>query len=92
LHYACEVGDTEVISLLIKKKASLNRKDTFGWTALNYAARTGNTKSVRVLTKATADPNILSGAGRSPLHLLAQFSYQPKSKEQVALEDALRVC
>jgi len=79
------------VTTIIKKKASLNHRDDFGWTALHYAARQGSTKIVRILTKASADPNLLTGSGRSALHFLASIVNQPKTKEQAALEDAIRV-
>jgi len=79
------VDHPAVVKLLIERGANLRRRITFvGWktgfwiigdeaTALHYAARAGNPKSVRTLVNAGLDPNATDNAGQTPLHVAIRF-------------------
>ncbi|KAM8774072.1 ankyrin repeat and SOCS box protein 10 isoform 2-T2 [Rhynchonycteris naso] len=68
LHVAASRGHTEVLQLLLRRRA---RPDTApaGRTALHEACAAGHADCVHVLLVAGADPNILDHNGNRPLHL-----------------------
>uniref|UniRef100_A0A250Y1A8 Ankyrin repeat and SOCS box protein 10 n=1 Tax=Castor canadensis TaxID=51338 RepID=A0A250Y1A8_CASCN len=68
LHVAASRGHTEVLRLLLRRRA---RPDSApgGRTALHEACAAGHTACVRVLLVAGADPNTPDQDGKRPLHL-----------------------
>nr|XP_054351001.1 ankyrin repeat and SOCS box protein 10 isoform X3 [Pongo pygmaeus] len=68
LHVAASRGHTEVLRLLLRRRA---RPDSApgGRTALHEACAAGHTACVHVLLVAGADPNIADQDGKRPLHL-----------------------
>lgn len=68
LHVAASRGHTEVLQLLLRRRA---RPDSApgGRTALHEACAAGHTACVHVLLVAGADPNIPDQDGKRPLHL-----------------------
>jgi len=49
---------TEIIKLLIKYKAEINKQSESGWTALIYASKNGNYETVKLLLDNKADINL----------------------------------
>lgn len=47
----------QVLELLIKHGAEINKTDDYGFTALEYAARSGNADAIKILVNAGADLN-----------------------------------
>jgi len=74
---AVKSGNIERVKDLLSKKPSLIQARTFTFwgddTALNLAARTGNSEMVRLLLKADADVNAADSGGITPLHDAAFF-------------------
>lgn len=71
LHIACLTCQTEVVNLLVKQGADLNRKavhpDPFGGTPLHWAAAAGNATAVEVLLNAGANVNSTDNEGATPM-------------------------
>ena len=55
LHWAVEVGDTEVVRILLEHGAYVDAQTTEGQTALHEAARAGDTEVVRILLEHRAN-------------------------------------
>lgn len=55
------------------KKVDINSKDSFGRTALHYAAANGDVKMVKLLIEAGVDPNAKNNALETPLMKACQF-------------------
>ncbi|XP_036038847.1 ankyrin repeat and SOCS box protein 10 isoform X3 [Onychomys torridus] len=68
LHVAASRGHTEVLRLLLKRRAKPDSAPG-GRTALHEACTAGHTACVHVLLVAGADPNIPDQDGKRPLHL-----------------------
>jgi ankyrin repeat protein len=69
LHFACfSNGNSQIISLLINKKAEVNIQDNDGNTALHAASEFGNLDAVKLLVTAEANQNISSKKGITPLY------------------------
>ncbi|VTJ81644.1 Hypothetical predicted protein [Marmota monax] len=68
LHVAASRGHTEVLQLLLRRRAKPDSAPG-GRTALHEACAAGHTACVHVLLVAGADPNIPDQDGKRPLHL-----------------------
>lgn len=68
LHVAASRGHTEVLRLLLRRRARPNSAPG-GRTALHEACAAGHTACVHVLLVAGADPNLPDQDGKRPLHL-----------------------
>ncbi|XP_032609479.1 ankyrin repeat and SOCS box protein 10 isoform X1 [Hylobates moloch] len=68
LHVAASRGHTEVLQLLLRRRARPDYAPG-GRTALHEACAAGHTACVHVLLVAGADPNIADQDGKRPLHL-----------------------
>ncbi|XP_040858301.1 ankyrin repeat and SOCS box protein 10 isoform X2 [Ochotona curzoniae] len=68
LHVAASRGHTEVLKLLLRRRAKPDSAPG-GRTALHEACAAGHTACVHVLLVAGADPNIPDQDGKRPLHL-----------------------
>ncbi|XP_051008131.1 ankyrin repeat and SOCS box protein 10 isoform X2 [Acomys russatus] len=68
LHVAASRGHTEVLRLLLRRRASPDSAPG-GRTALHEACTAGHAACVHVLLVAGADPNIPDQDGKRPLHL-----------------------
>ncbi|KFO27625.1 Ankyrin repeat and SOCS box protein 10 [Fukomys damarensis] len=106
LHVAASRGHTEVLQLLLRRRA---RPDSApgGRTALHEACAAGHTACVHVLLVAGADPNLPDQDGKRPLHLCrgpdtlqcvdlllrfgAQVDGQSEEEEETPLHTAARL-
>lgn len=75
LYVACESGDEEEVSILLKKKVAINHKVKDGSTALYIAAQNGYTNIVRRLLNENADPNLTSNDLCSPLKAASESGH-----------------
>lgn len=65
---AAEVGDSDVIDLLLEFAATPSHRDKLEkWTALHYAAKSGDTDSILSLLKAGTDYAKVSSTGQTAL-------------------------
>merc|ERR1712066_552633 len=69
LGYAVGANRTDVVKLLIYKKASIAAVDTSGGNALHYAAAYGRKDLAEYLCKSGAEVNKKTTAGQTPLAL-----------------------
>ncbi|KAL3673614.1 hypothetical protein V7S43_001313 [Phytophthora oleae] len=69
LHWACTLHRTSICHVLLKKGASISKKDRDGWTPLHWASRVGNLDIVRLLAKYGANVNVQDRWGTTPLML-----------------------
>jgi ankyrin repeat protein len=71
--------ETEIINLLLlNRKIPIDECDASGTTALNYAIMASNTTIVKCLLDNGADPKRLDRNDRSPLHVAAFYTRDPK--------------
>uniref|UniRef100_A0A1A8G6G3 Acyl-CoA-binding domain-containing protein 6 n=1 Tax=Nothobranchius korthausae TaxID=1143690 RepID=A0A1A8G6G3_9TELE len=66
LHWACDRGHKELVSLLLQHKADINSQDNEGQTALHYASACEFADIVELLLNAGADPFIKDMEGSLP--------------------------
>lgn len=71
LHVAASRGHTEVLRLLLRRRARPDNAPG-GRTALHEACAAGHAACVHVLLVAGADPNIPDQDGKRPLHLCGE--------------------
>ncbi len=67
LHVACGSNQTEIVRLLLEKKANVNAVDEFSQPPLFYAITTENIEIVKLLTEQGADVNIRNDIGSGAL-------------------------
>ena len=58
LHWACRVGNPDIVSILIENGADVNFRDSEGNTSLHWANQEENPHIAKILKNAGADPNI----------------------------------
>ncbi len=68
--------DPDLITISIKRGAYINIPTPAGWTALIYAASTGNELLVKELVKLGADLNRAENDGWTPLHFAAHNGHK----------------
>lgn len=66
LHWACDRGHKELVSLLLQHKADINSQDNEGQTALHYASACEFADIVELLLNSGADPSIKDMEGSLP--------------------------
>ncbi|XP_037773737.1 putative ankyrin repeat protein RF_0381 [Penaeus monodon] len=71
LHCASLAGHTEVVKLLLMKKADVKSETPTHHTPLHYAALRGNAILVKLLVSYGADPNAKDERNNTPLHYAA---------------------
>lgn len=72
LHFACWVGNTKIVSLLLINRAEVNSKARNQLTPLMIACNTGNHQIFTILVTAGANLIDCDGLGSSCLHYAAQ--------------------
>ena len=75
LHLAAQANSLESVSLILSRSPrNINAQEhAHGWTALHYAASSGNTTITAALLRAGANPNTEDNHGRTPLDLALEF-------------------
>jgi len=71
LHTAAYHGHTEIVKLLLKRKADINAKDKDGETPLIAALTSGHTEIGELLINKGAGVNIKTKNGRPTIHFAA---------------------
>ncbi|XP_028668250.1 acyl-CoA-binding domain-containing protein 6 [Erpetoichthys calabaricus] len=66
LHWACDRGHIDLVSMLLQNNADINSQDDEGQTALHYASACEFADIVELLLKAGADPLIKDQEGSLP--------------------------
>ncbi|XP_062412272.1 acyl-CoA-binding domain-containing protein 6 [Sardina pilchardus] len=66
LHWACDRGHKDMVSVLLLNKADIDNQDNEGQTALHYASACEFADIVELLLKAGADPSIKDLEGSLP--------------------------
>ncbi|XP_048716274.1 acyl-CoA-binding domain-containing protein 6 isoform X3 [Lepidochelys kempii] len=66
LHWACDRGHKELVSVLLQHAADVNSQDDEGQTALHYASACEFFDIVELLLKSGADPTLLDQEGCLP--------------------------
>ncbi|KAM6921350.1 acyl-CoA-binding domain-containing protein 6 [Xenentodon cancila] len=66
LHWACDRGHKELVSVLLQHNADINSQDNEGQTALHYASACEFADIVELLLNAGADPSIKDMEGSLP--------------------------
>lgn len=64
---AAEAGHTEILRMLIDRKAGIDNADAMGMTPLMHACRRGQNGTTRLLLGAGAEANTADSYGRTPL-------------------------
>ena len=72
LHWACDGGNPETVSLLIANGADLKARDTDGDTPLHWAAVKGNASIVEILIKKGADIESRNEEQQTPFMVVAR--------------------
>ncbi|XP_076780143.1 ankyrin repeat domain-containing protein 6 isoform X3 [Arvicanthis niloticus] len=80
LHRATVVGNTEILTALIREGCALDRQDKDGNTALHEAAWHGFSQSAKLLVKAGANVLARNKAGNTALHLACQNSHSQSTR------------
>ena len=73
---ACEKGYLEIVKLLIKNEANINKSTTYGETPLFLACENGHLDVVKLLIEKDADINKSNKYGQTPLFITCQFGYK----------------
>lgn len=84
LHYACESGNLDLASLLVRQGAAVNQAvSATGWTPLHLAAKGGHKTVAELLLANGANPQLLDAFRNTPLDLAV-------GNRQDAMADFLR--
>ena len=91
LHLACGLAaNTEIVKLLLKRKADVNCQERNGWTPLHCAANSGELAICQaLLTTEGIDVGILNKDGTSTLHYLVRSI--PAGADQLLCRDILQL-
>ncbi len=78
LHYAIEYSSLDIITLLVKLGAGIDRQSNIGETPLHSAIRSANPKYniIEYLLKKEAHPNLADYDNYTPLHTAVFFGYK----------------
>lgn len=86
LLFAAEIGNREVILLLLAKGAKVQDVTDDGFNALHLAARCGHVGVLQDLVKAGIDVNAVSGAGTTALHEASAKGHQSAAEKLLELK------
>lgn len=81
LHSAVAAQNSTIVEILLRADASVNARQSGGWTALQAAAKHGNVALCRILLVHGADPDATAEDG----HTAVDFARENGSAELVAL-------
>jgi len=70
LHWACEVGDVQIVDLLIQHGADVQVQDEYGRSCLFVALQERNIPLARFLLEHGVDPSLQRRDGKTALHVL----------------------
>ncbi|WP_353274418.1 ankyrin repeat domain-containing protein [Wolbachia endosymbiont (group B) of Hofmannophila pseudospretella] len=76
LMIAAENGHTNIVEILLKKGADVNKKDSYGPTALHLAAKNGHTNIVEILVEKGADVNVRDHHANTVLYLATNNGHE----------------
>jgi ankyrin repeat protein len=62
---------TNLVHMLLQAGQNSNAKDTYGMSALHYAAQWRGTNVLQILLEGKADPNAQDAHGNTPLHFVS---------------------
>ncbi|MFC1650655.1 ankyrin repeat domain-containing protein [Candidatus Latescibacterota bacterium] len=77
---ATENACFEIMEILLKNDADINKRDKNGWMPLHYAVKNGRYKEVELLLNRGAQVNALLDDGDTPLHVAAWDNHQNVAK------------
>ena len=69
LHFAARNGHTQIVKMLLDKKAQVDAKDNWHWTPLHFAADQGHDEIVKLLLSYKADINAKTDENENALNL-----------------------
>lgn len=69
LHLACEIGNIEIVQLLLENGADIDVLDNYFMTPLHYASNRNHFKTIKLLIKHKAKINVFDVHDRLPIHL-----------------------
>jgi uncharacterized protein len=72
LQVCCKHGKADYVGVLLYRGATLNTRDSLGFTALMYAANARCIRSIHLLLRAGAEPNTESHDGKTALRVAAR--------------------
>ena len=75
LQLAAEVGNADIVRLLLERDATINVADRHGWTPLHSAAYSGNIEFVLRILQKGGSKEALDAEGWTPLDLAAFYKY-----------------
>jgi uncharacterized protein len=83
LHVACQAEQTEIVKLLLKKRANVNSKERNGWTPLHCGAQCGSLDIIELLLNEDAiEVGELNKDGTSALHYLVRHIQQTPAQDE----------
>ena len=83
LHWACYIGATEILQMLIAKGSRMESITSQRETALHIAAKRGHLSAVEALLDAGAHIDAMNGKGFTPLLLAAHVPYVDIAKRLI---------
>ena len=89
LHYACQKGTRDIVSMLIDKGADACACSNDSVTPLHMCSRSGNKDVIRMLIEAGADLNATDRNGRTPLMAMASEGKVDAAKMLLAMLEVL---
>ena len=84
LHVAADNGDLDLVKRLVTEGADINRRTRFGYTPLDYAARSGHLEIAKYLWSQGASP--YAGRKRTTLHVAVRY------RKSAIVKHLLEVC
>ena len=79
LHYAAEKGHTEIVKLLLKNKADVNRGNATNGTPLLGAAKKGHIEIINILLDHGADIHATENSGKLNALMMASSANKPSA-------------